>query len=277
VQIDWFTLLAQVVNFLVLVWLLKRFLYGRILSAMAEREARIVSRLEEAAQQRAAAEQEAERYRTLNQELAARREQELVRGREEAELFRLQRTEEARAEVARLQEQWLEALHQEQQDLLRGLRERIGQEVVAIARRALRDLAGAELEQQVLKVFLEQVRQLDPAERQAIVEAIHTSDREVEIRSVFGLGPEAEEHVRHVLREQLGDGVIVRFETVPALGCGIELRAHAHRLAWNLDAYLEALEDSLFQQLEERAKEDGKPSANGPNARPAPAAANGPQ
>ena len=47
-QIDWFTVVAQIVNFLILVWLLKKFLYGPIIRAMDDRERRIASRLEEA-------------------------------------------------------------------------------------------------------------------------------------------------------------------------------------------------------------------------------------
>ena len=39
--IDWFTVVAQVVNFLILVWLLKRFLYKPILDAIDAREKRI--------------------------------------------------------------------------------------------------------------------------------------------------------------------------------------------------------------------------------------------
>jgi len=37
--IDWFTVVAQVINFLILVWLMKRFLYKPILNAIAAREA----------------------------------------------------------------------------------------------------------------------------------------------------------------------------------------------------------------------------------------------
>ena len=47
-QIDWFTVVAQIVNFLTLVGLLKKFLYGPIIRAMDDRERRIASRLEEA-------------------------------------------------------------------------------------------------------------------------------------------------------------------------------------------------------------------------------------
>jgi F-type H+-transporting ATPase subunit b len=46
--IDWFTVVAQIINFLILVALLKHFLYGRIIKAMDQREERINSRLEEA-------------------------------------------------------------------------------------------------------------------------------------------------------------------------------------------------------------------------------------
>ena len=56
--IDWFTVLAQIINFLVLVYLLKRFLYGRIIRAMDERERKIALRLEEAQGRKEEAEQE---------------------------------------------------------------------------------------------------------------------------------------------------------------------------------------------------------------------------
>jgi F-type H+-transporting ATPase subunit b len=259
VQIDWFTLIAQGINFLVLVWLLKRFLYGRIARAMDEREARIASRLEEAARKQAEAEQEVDRYRVKSQELEEQREKVLAQTREEAEARRLQLVQEARTVVAQLQAQWFETLQREKEELLREFRERTGQQVLAIARRALKDLAGAELDQQMLVVFLEQVRKLEPAERQAMVEAIRHSDREVELRSAFPVAPDIRERVTQDLREQLDDGVVVRFEVEPQLGCGIELRAHSHRMVWNLASYLDALEDTFFQGLEERARDNGKP------------------
>ena len=43
--IDWFTVAAQAVNFLILVWLLKRFLYKPVLAAVDEREKRITAQL----------------------------------------------------------------------------------------------------------------------------------------------------------------------------------------------------------------------------------------
>ena len=58
--IDWFTVIAQIVNFLVLVYLLKRFLYKPIIKAMDGREQRIAGRLEEADKREEEARQELE-------------------------------------------------------------------------------------------------------------------------------------------------------------------------------------------------------------------------
>src|SRR5471030_2866636 len=56
--IDWFTVGAQALNFIILVWLLKRFLYKPILNAIDARENRIAAELANAATTRTAAETE---------------------------------------------------------------------------------------------------------------------------------------------------------------------------------------------------------------------------
>ncbi len=258
-QVDWFTLSAQVINFLVLVWLLKRYLYGRIVQAMNDREAQIVSRLEEAARQRAEAEREAELLRTKNRELEERREQLLAQAKEEAESYRQQLMEAARQEMESTQAQWLESLRREQKELLQELRERLGQQVFAIARNALKELANTELEGQILKVFVERLHALAPAERESLVAAVRDSDHEVEVRTAFPICPEAREDLSRFLREQLDERLDVRFMTVPELVCGVELRAQSQRLVWSLDSYLESLEADFLDVLEERAQKDGKP------------------
>ena len=47
-HIDWFVFFAQIVNFLILLFLLKKFLYGRIINAMDAREAKIAAIFAEA-------------------------------------------------------------------------------------------------------------------------------------------------------------------------------------------------------------------------------------
>jgi F-type H+-transporting ATPase subunit b len=256
---DLFTNNQQVVNFLVLVWLLKHLFYGRIVRAMDEREAKIAARLKEAARKQASAEQEAELFRTRNQELEEQRDEMLARAREEAEAHRQQLMDAARVEAETAQIQWLEMLKRERQALLQDFRERLGQEVFALTRHGLKELANVDLEEQIRKVFVERLQTIDPAEREAIVAAVRDSAHEVEIRTAFPVSPEARERLSRSLRQQLDDSVAVRFTTVVELICGIELRAGSHRFVWNLDSYLEGLEARLFDALDESAKKHATP------------------
>ena len=76
--INWFTVAAQIVNFLILAVLLKRFLYGPIVRAMAAREERIASEMAVAAQKRREAEQEEAAITQKMQEIQAQRQEMLA-------------------------------------------------------------------------------------------------------------------------------------------------------------------------------------------------------
>ena len=60
--IDWFTVGAQALNFIILVWLLKRYLYKPILNAVDTREKRIAAELADADAKRAEAEKAREEF-----------------------------------------------------------------------------------------------------------------------------------------------------------------------------------------------------------------------
>ena len=82
--IDWFTIGAQVLNFLILVWVMKRFLYKPILVAIDKREARIAAELADADAKKAEAQQESETFKRKNDEFDRQRDALLSQATEEA-------------------------------------------------------------------------------------------------------------------------------------------------------------------------------------------------
>ncbi|MEO8156065.1 MAG: F0F1 ATP synthase subunit B, partial [Rhizobacter sp.] len=64
--IDWFTVGAQALNFVVLVWLMKRFLYQPVLDSIAAREKRIADQIAQAAAQEAQAAAERKTFEDKN-------------------------------------------------------------------------------------------------------------------------------------------------------------------------------------------------------------------
>ncbi|MAT15951.1 MAG: F0F1 ATP synthase subunit B, partial [Planctomyces sp.] len=69
-SIDWFTFTAQIINFLVLVWLLSHFLYKPIVNAMNDRQARIAAEHEQALSAKRDADSAAAAFQQKTEELA---------------------------------------------------------------------------------------------------------------------------------------------------------------------------------------------------------------
>lgn len=249
-QIDWFTFAAQIVNFLILVWLLKRFLYGPIVNAMAEREERIADRFDEAREKKDTAEAEASEYRQKQEELDRIREEKIQEAEENARERRRELIEEARAEADRLEEQWREALRRERDTFLQELSQRASRETLALARRALHDLAHADLEAQVVRVFADRIGSLDENRRQVLAEAVEADPEDVTVRTAFELDDDQKQSIIDTLRAVTESEPSPDFERDDVIGVGIELRAGGHKIAWNLDSYLSDLQDRISVRID---------------------------
>lgn len=255
--IDPFTTLAQIVNFLILVALLKHFLYGPITRAMNQREQTIAERLQWAEQKEATAEQEAARLQQMQRDFATHREQRLAELRSHLEEQRLTLLEQTEDEVEAARDRWYRALAREKNSVLRSLRQQTAYQLLQTLRQVLADLANASLEQQVVEVFLTRLRQLPAAEQQRLRAALaRADDAPVVVGSSFDLPEVAQQTLTDVLQAIAQRPVpALTFEVDPALNCGLELRAPGYKLAWSLTAYLEALEQRLAAALDEQARE----------------------
>jgi F-type H+-transporting ATPase subunit b len=238
--IDWFTVAAQIVNFLILVFLLKRFLYGPIIRAMDERQAQIEADLAAAERKRQEAGQEIETYRQKNREIEEQREKLLGQAADEADEERKRLIRAARDEADESRSRWQKAIEQEKAAFLRQLRQRAGQETYAVLRRALSDLADAELEEQITAVFISRLEQLSPEDRAVF------DGRQATVESAFDLPDEARERLRAALSGLTTD---LQFKRNPDLIGGLELKASGHKIAWSLQSYLDELEEALTEAL----------------------------
>lgn len=243
-EIDPFTVGAQVVNFLVLVVLLRRFLYGPVTRAMDRRESEIAARLEEAARARRDADAEAERLRAANADLDGSREHLLAEARDDAGKQRKELLAEARADADRQRQRWHEAIEREKEALLDELERRALERVHAIARRALRELADEELEQRIARVFLRRLDELGP-EAWARVGADRDDEepRAILVTSAFPLPDDLRGEIADRVRSRVGADAGVRFEVDQEAIAGIELRTHGLRVAWSLGDFVDSLED----------------------------------
>jgi F-type H+-transporting ATPase subunit b len=245
-EIDWITVIAQVVNFLILVYLLKRFLYGPIIRAMDRREARIGSRLEEAQQRERDAEAKVHSFERKRQELDEQEATMLQQASEDAEEQRKHMVAEARAEIERLRHEWRDEIEREKNEFLRSLRDMARREVMQVARRVLNELAERELEQEIVRVFAKRLQQLDEDTREALSE----HNGELEVVTAFALEGATKERLSEALGVIVGDVSRIDFRQNDDLICGIALRAGGRKISWSVDEYLDALDGRMQETLD---------------------------
>jgi len=249
VAIDWFTVGAQVINFLVLVYLLKRFLYGPIIRAMDRREQAITARLGDAETQVRAATREKELYTARRQELEDEREALMEEAREHSKEERERTLATLREEIASKRIEWQTELQREQQALLKSVRRALSECVAAAAHHILSELANADLEREALKRFLAQLGELTDEQRRLLVEKANGAPLEVTLTTAFKLDDHQRDSLAAELRVLLEQDMEVRFERSPELVCGIALDASGRRLSWNVESSLEGLSSTIAEAL----------------------------
>ena len=240
-QFDWSTFALEVLNFFVLLWLLRRFLYRPILGVIQTRQARIEASLADAHRIEAEAvatrdqlearksDWEAEKTKAhalLEQEIAAERERLLCKLDEELAESKARRA----AHEARECQEAMQTM--EHQALASGSR---------FVTRLLERLASPELESRLLAASLEDMARLPAAEVDTLKNALAANG--LEVVSAFPLPPEARARLESRLAELAGQPVHPVYREESALLAGLCIHAGALMLSASLRDELKFFQD----------------------------------
>lgn len=249
-SIDWITVAAQIVNFLVLIWLLKRFLYRPILDGIDAREKEIAERMGEAERIRVAAEEAKAEFEASSGKLRAGREGVLEATRQAAEAERGTLLAEARerlaSERAALAEQRTEEARRYSEELHReGARA-----LLSLTRKALKDLADEELETRIVARASQRLIDIADELRRAGGESLQA----VAITHA-PLPDPARERLASELAALIPE-ISVSFRTDPAQAPGLVLRMGGAQVEWTVDSYIDGLDALLDDAALQRGRHE---------------------
>lgn len=247
--IDWFTVVAQALNFLLLVWLMKRFLYQPVLRAVDAREKKIAAELADAATQTTTAKAERDDFQHKNEQFDQQHAELLAKATDEAQAERQRLIGEARAAADAIAAKRQEALLNDARNLTQAITRKAQDEVFAIARRTLSDLSGTTLEEQIAGVFTSRLRAMDETLKSQLGEAMNAASEPALIRSAFDLPEGSRGAIQTALDETFASAIRLSFETSPDLISGIELTANGQKVSWSISDYLKSLEIGVSELL----------------------------
>jgi F-type H+-transporting ATPase subunit b len=242
-SIDWITVIAQIANFLVLVWLLKRFLYRPILDGIDAREAEITRRMAEAGEAEKKAQTAEMEFRQQQKQLLSDQDSVVEQALRESESLRDSLLADARTKLEQEQKDWHKHLERERQKFTAQL-QRAGEEtLLELTRKALRDLADESLEEAIVRHVSARLRPIASELSEA------AGDSKEAVATTRDPLPEPAQALMHADIKTLLPAMTLRFETDPQQAPGLVLRVGGAQVAWTIDSYTEEFDALLSERM----------------------------
>lgn len=260
-KIDWFTVIAQAINFLILVWLLKRFLYKPILKAIDEREKKIAAQIKDADDKKAGAVKEQADFKKRNDDFDAQKKALMDKAVADSNAQRDKLLEDAKNQANTLRSNLEKAIKEKQESDALASAAKTQEQVFTITKKALKEMASSSLEEQSVNTFIKRLHELNDDEKQKFITAFKSNTNTILVRSAFDLPAPQQSAMTDAVNETLGTKTTLQFTTTPDLISGIELTTNGYKLAWSFTEFLQSLQNNMAAATKE--KQNAKPAMNG--------------
>ena len=247
-MIHWPTVFFQVLNFLVVMWILRKYLFAPVMAAMDRREREIHDRLKAAQKMKKDADDERVALEAELRSLEEKRSRILADAREkvEAEGAALVRT--LGAEIQERREKELRELELERSELMKSVAGVAGRALLDAANAALKGLANTNVERTLVENFAARANRGNIA-RVPELRKYYRKAGLLVVNSSFGMGAAARRKIRNALSRLVGRPARVRFGLDERIMCGLEVVCDSLVISYGLDGYVEQLRRGLDDGL----------------------------
>lgn len=242
-SINWITVFAQIANFLLLVWLLKRFLYRPILDGIDAREAEIARRMGEAGEAQEKAQKAEDDFRHQRAQMLAEQdakvEQALAKSADERDAL----LADARAKLEQEQKDWHSHLGRERLRFVTQLQHSGSETLLELTRKVLHDLADETLEEAIVRHVGARLQPLADELAQA------AGNNTQAIATTHDALPEAAQQQMEADLGELLPDMSLRFAIDPQQSPGLVLRVGGAQVTWTVDSYIDEFDALLDERL----------------------------
>lgn len=246
-SIDWVTVLAQIANFLVLLWLLKRFLYRPILDGIDAREAQISKRMAAAEQAQQEAKAAESQYIKQRAQLVTEHDALLEKALAATEDQRDDLLAAARVKLEQEQQEWRKHLEHERQAFNTRLQQSGSDALLRLTRKALHDLADETLEDAIVRHIGKQLQPMVGELRQAAADS-----KKAQVTTRDALAQDTQALLQSEVQQWLPD-VALSFATDAQQAPGLIMQVGGAQVAWTTDSYMDELAQLLTQHASSAA------------------------
>lgn len=246
-QINWFEVIAQIINFFLLLFILQKLFYKPVTKAMANRQERISKAEKEADIKMNEAEKLIKDYDSKIANIESEKKSILDKSREEALESKHKLLEQYKKEADNKRISYMNEIEDEKESFMENLRRELGENAVKIASKILNTISSKELEEEVFKSFINDLKNIKEniPNKDILDEKSH-----VNLYSSRELSQDNKEKIKATLQENIPQIENIDYEVNKDLILGYELNLETYTIHNSIKNYLDQVEDNIKNVLE---------------------------
>ena len=246
-QIDWFEIVAQIINFFIILFILQKLLYKPVINMMETRQERIQKDQIEAEEKMNKAEELISEYDTKIAGVEDEKREILDDARDQAQERKQELLEIYKEEAENKRQVYLNEIEDEKELFIKNLRKKLGQNAVKLASHILSNISSKELEDEIFNTFLENIRNLkDNIEEPGLLD----EEKDIELYSAEELSQDKKEKIKEVLGEQVENLDHLEFAVDEDLVLGYQLSLETYTVHTDIKNYLDSIEEEIIEEIE---------------------------
>jgi F-type H+-transporting ATPase subunit b len=234
VELNWSTFILEIINFLVLVWILKRFLYKPVLEIIARRQASIDKTLADAKQLHDDAESLQQQYEGRLADWDQERKQAREKLAEELHADRARKLEELKAALEQERERAAVAEQRRLSDAQLEMEDTALAQGAQLATQLLAQAAGPEVESRLVQLAIDELSKVTKEKLAALRSSYGQISEGITVSSAYPMPDDQRHQLQKVLNNVVGKDTPLKFEQDSKLLAGVRINIGAWQLAANL-------------------------------------------
>jgi F0F1-type ATP synthase membrane subunit b/b' len=245
-NISWFEIIAQIINFFVILFILQKLLYKPVLKAMVKRQEKIQKSQIEADEKMKEANELMRKYNKKIEDIQKEKHVILDEAIKEAHEKKESLLVDYKKEAENKRKIYLEEVEDEKEDFTNNLRQNIGNSAIKIASYILGTISSKELEKEIFDTFILNLKDL----KSNIPNIEVFKEETVDLHSFRDLSQDEKKMIEGVLKDQIKVLKVINYETDPSLILGYELNFETYMIHTNVKNYLNIIEKDIIKNLD---------------------------
>lgn len=248
-KLDILTYLFEIINFFILLWILKKLLYNPVISVLKKRKEYVDKRIKEAEEAEERAKKLKEEYERLLNQIEETRKSKIAEVTKEVEQEKEKLYQQMRKELDAERQKFLESLETYKKEVLSEIKEEAVKTSLEFTSKLLSYFADKNLHKKLIDIAIEGIRNINPEEIDNIASELKEHNV-ITIETTFPLDEEDISKIKKVVKDVFGVDVSIKTEENKNLIAGIKIHLSSKMIDSSIEGNLSVFETILRSKIE---------------------------